>query len=80
VTFRFVHTADLHLDSPLVSLALRDPVLAAEVGVASRTALTRIVDLCLAEAVDNPVLRWGDRRGCPVDGHSQRRDLRLSRP
>jgi len=52
VTFRFVHTADLHLDSPLISLALRDPELAAEVGVASRTALTRIVDLCLAEAVD----------------------------
>jgi DNA repair exonuclease SbcCD nuclease subunit len=52
VTFRFVHTADLHLDSPLVSLALRDPDLAAEVGVASRTALTRIVDLCLAEVVD----------------------------
>jgi len=52
VTFRFVHTADLHLDSPLISLALRDPDLAAEVGVASRTALTRIVDLCLAEGVE----------------------------
>ena len=52
MAFRFVHTADLHLDSPLVSLALRDPDLAAEVGVASRTALTRIVDLCLAERVD----------------------------
>ncbi len=52
MTFRFVHTADLHLDSPLVSLALRDPDLALEVGVASRTALTRIIDLCLAEAVD----------------------------
>ena len=52
MAFRFVHTADLHLDSPLVSLALRDPDLAAEVGVASRTTLTRIVDLCLAERVD----------------------------
>lgn len=52
MTFRFIHTADLHLDSPLVSLALRDPELASEVGVASRTALTRIVDLCLAEGVD----------------------------
>lgn len=52
MTFRFVHTADLHLDSPLVSLALRDAGLATEVGVASRTALTRIVDLCLAEQVD----------------------------
>jgi DNA repair protein SbcD/Mre11 len=52
VTFRFVHTADLHLDSPLVSLALRSPELGAEVGVATRTALTRIVDLCLAEVID----------------------------
>ncbi len=52
MTFRFLHTADLHLDSPLISLALRDRDLADEVGVASRTALTRIVDLCLAEAVD----------------------------
>lgn len=52
MAFRFVHTADLHLDAPLVSLALRNPDLAAEVGVASRTALTRIIDLCLAEGVD----------------------------
>lgn len=56
VAFRFVHTADVHLDSPLVSLALRDPALAAEVGVASRTALTRIVDLCLAQSVDALVI------------------------
>lgn len=52
VTFRFVHTADLHLDSPLVSLALRNADLADQVGVASRTALTRIIDLCLAAQVD----------------------------
>ena len=26
--YRFVHTADVHLDSPLRSLALRDPRLA----------------------------------------------------
>lgn len=50
--FRFVHTADLHLDSPLRSLALRHPALAERVGTASRQVLTRIVDLCLAEAVD----------------------------
>lgn len=52
MTFRFIHTADLHLDSPLVSLALRDPALAAEVATASRATLTRIVDLCLTEQVD----------------------------
>ena len=52
MAFRFVHTADLHLDSPLRSLALRDPALQDLVGVATRNALTRIVDLCLAEQVD----------------------------
>lgn len=52
MAFRFVHTADIHLDSPLRSLALRDPALQEVVGVATRTVLTRIVDLCLAEAVD----------------------------
>jgi DNA repair exonuclease SbcCD nuclease subunit len=52
VPFRFVHTADIHLDSPLRSLALRDPALAELVGDASRRAFTGIIDLCLAEAVD----------------------------
>ncbi|WP_034854103.1 metallophosphoesterase family protein [Sinorhizobium sojae] len=50
--FRFVHTADLHLDSPLRSLALRNTELADLVRSATRNALARIVDLCLAEAVD----------------------------
>ncbi|MDO1583068.1 metallophosphoesterase family protein [Rhizobium oryzicola] len=50
--FRFVHTADLHLDSPLRSLALRNAELAALVGDATRQALVRIVDLCIDEAVD----------------------------
>ena len=50
--FRFVHTADVHLDSPLKSLALRDPDLAEMVGVATRTAFRRVVDLCLTEQVD----------------------------
>ena len=50
--YRFVHTADIHLDSPLRSLALRDPDLAELIGNASRQALTNIVDLCLDEQVD----------------------------
>jgi exonuclease SbcD len=50
--FRFVHTADLHLDSPLRSLALKNPELAELVRGATRTALARIVDLCLSESVD----------------------------
>jgi exonuclease SbcD len=34
--YRFVHPADVHLDSPLRSLALRDPRVAEFVGDASR--------------------------------------------
>lgn len=50
--FRFVHTADIHLDSPLGSLAMRDPDLAALIGDATRQALVGIVDLCIGERVD----------------------------
>src|SRR5450631_42243 len=50
--YRFVHSADVHLDSPLRSLALRDPRLAEFVGNASRQVFSRIVDLCLEEQVD----------------------------
>ncbi|WP_077961573.1 metallophosphoesterase family protein [Ensifer adhaerens] len=50
--FRFVHTADLHLDSPLRSLALRNADLAEIVRGASRQAMVKIVDLCIAEEVD----------------------------
>lgn len=54
--FRFVHTADIHLDSPLRSLALRNPDLAELVGDASRRALIAIVDLCLEEQADALVI------------------------
>lgn len=50
--YRFVHAADIHLDSPLRSLALRDPELASLIGNATRKASVRIVDLCLDEQVD----------------------------
>ncbi|OLP58498.1 serine/threonine protein phosphatase [Xaviernesmea oryzae] len=50
--FRFVHTADLHLDSPLSSLALKNADLSDLVRGATRAALSAIVDLCLAEDVD----------------------------
>ncbi len=52
MAFRFIHTADLHLDSPLNTLALRDEALAREVRIASRTALERIVSACLENEVD----------------------------
>ena len=38
MAFRFVHTADVHLDSPLATLALRDPELADLIGGATRKA------------------------------------------
>ncbi len=50
--FRFVHTADVHLDSPLRSLALRDSDLAELIGDATRIAFERTIDLCLDERVD----------------------------
>lgn len=49
--FRFIHTADLHLDAPLHSLALKDEALSDLVGSATRGALERIVNLCLDENV-----------------------------
>lgn len=52
MAYRFVHAADIHLDSPLRSLALRDPDLADLIGNATRRALVRIIDLCLEEQVD----------------------------
>lgn len=50
--FRFVHTADLHLDSPITSLALRNEELARLVRGATRRTLERIVDLSISEQVD----------------------------
>ena len=38
MAFRFVHTADVHLDSPLATLALRDSELADLIGGATRKA------------------------------------------
>jgi len=56
MAYRFVHTADIHLDSPLRSLALRDPDLADLVGNATRQAFVSIIDLCIAEQVDALVI------------------------
>lgn len=52
MAYRFVHAADIHLDSPLRSLALRDAKLADVIGNATRGAFVRIIDLCLEEQVD----------------------------
>jgi len=52
MVFRFVHTADVHLDSPLATLALRDPELAELISGATRKAFVAVIDLCLVEQVD----------------------------
>lgn len=52
MAYRFVHAADVYLDSPLRSLALRDPNIAELIGNATRRAFVRIIDLCLEEQVD----------------------------
>lgn len=59
MAFRFIHTADLHLDSPLRSLALRNSDLAELIGDATRQALTAIVGLCVDEQV-NALIIAGD--------------------
>lgn len=56
MAFRFVHAADIHLDSPLKSLAFRNPAIAELVGNATRRAFSSIVDVCLEERVDALVL------------------------
>jgi DNA repair exonuclease SbcCD nuclease subunit len=56
---RFLHSADLHLDSPLRSLASRNSELATLLEDASRTVLCRLVDTAIEEAVD-AVLIAGD--------------------
>lgn len=50
--FRFIHTADLHLDSPLKALRRRNSDLADAVGVATRTAFERIVERAIEEKID----------------------------
>jgi hypothetical protein len=44
MAFRFVHTADVHLDSPLATLALRDPELAELIGGATRKAFVAAIE------------------------------------
>ena len=51
MSFKFVHTADIHLDSPLKTLAARNPELGAYIHEASRISFSRIIDLCLEEQV-----------------------------
>ena len=48
---KLLHTADLHLDSPLRSTAMHDALAGQKIGNASRGALRNIVAICEAEGV-----------------------------
>ena len=50
--YKFVHTADVHLDSPLRSLAMRNEELADLIGIASRQVFSSTVGFCIREQVD----------------------------
>ncbi len=49
---RFVHAADIHLDSPLRGLENYPGAPVEQIRGATRTALVKLIDLCLAEQVD----------------------------
>ena len=44
MAFRFVHTADIHLDLPLRTLALREPALAELIGGAEMGRIGQVID------------------------------------
>src|SRR5580700_3559371 len=48
--FHFIHAADLHIDSPLASLGLKDPAVAARFARANRDAVEKLV----RETIDSP--------------------------
>ena len=51
-TFRFLHTADIHLDSPLVGLANVEGRLADRIRSAPRTAFEALTDKAIDDEVD----------------------------
>ncbi len=57
--FKFLHAADLHMDSPLKGLSELDPTLAGQVRIASRKAFEKLIQLAKDEKVDF-VLLAGD--------------------
>ena len=73
-TWRFVHAADLHLDSPFVGLRNYREKLAQDLLAATFTAFQRIVDLCLDSGAEFLLLA-GDLFDGP--GRSLRAQLRL---
>ncbi len=55
-SFRFLHAADIHLDSPLKGLAGQEGAAAERIRMATREALGQLVGLAIEEAVDFLIL------------------------
>ena len=53
---KFIHTADIHVDSPLVGLAAYQNAPVASLRTATRDAFSALVDLAIDEAVDFMVI------------------------
>ena len=49
---KFIHCADLHLDSPFQGLTTKEPSLADRFKHSTNEAFVKIIDLCLAEKID----------------------------
>jgi DNA repair protein SbcD/Mre11 len=52
MTFRFVHTGDIHLDSPLKGLAGQNGAAAERIRTATRAAFAHLVEHAVEEEVD----------------------------
>ncbi|MBW1912099.1 MAG: metallophosphoesterase [Deltaproteobacteria bacterium] len=51
-SFSFIHTADLHLDSPFSTLGQENPDLASAMRSATFESFDRVIQLCLDKRVD----------------------------
>src|ERR1700730_5348974 len=65
--FHFIHAADLHIDSPLASLGLKDPAVAARFARANRDAVEALVKETIAGGAKFLIIAgdifdgdWGD--------------------
>ena len=70
-TFRFIHTADLHLDSPFHGLGQVSEHLQTRIARAPLVALRRIVDACLEHRVHCLIIAGDFFDGGRVSLHTQ---------
>jgi DNA repair protein SbcD/Mre11 len=68
--FKFIHAADLHLDSPLVGLSRYPGAPADDIRGSTRRALTNLVDLAIAEEVSFVVIAGDLFDGAGRDYHT----------